>query len=379
MRAKRNSRTKRTDAWVDHLAEAPRADLPEDRSMRRARWTRRYVWAAVILLVPSLLVNIFIVFGNPTAVDEEDSGPAAAGVMDPLVLEARALATATVSRWLASEPSPLPGGRLMSWNYAEDVESVAPVQTNNDGQEVPWDRILMHDMTITNGTTVFSVRLNTSADLAEGVHVIGTPSLVPYAPASSSGFSGPVWPGAQTVTTTDSISESINQWARAFTGGDPSALRLAVGDPEPNHAYMPMVGAELADTNIVSATVQEHMLGDDGRPPAEPEQVVVRVELTLQWPANEDEEDETSSTRAAPITYDVLVDRANTASPDVVAWGGPGQGPELIPYANAVVGRSLQVREGDSDDDASDLQGEEDQDAGEQSDEDAEEAEEEGG
>ena len=366
-------KNKRADAWVDHLAEAPRADLPEDKARRRARWTRRYVWAAVVLLVPSLLFNAVIVYGNVTPDSEDQETGISTGVMDPLVLEARAIATTTVNRWLAADPSPLPGGQLLSWNYAEDVEALAPVPTNNDGQEVPWDRIVVHDMTVTDGTTMFSARLSTSVDPTEGVHVVGTPSLVPYAPAASSGFSGPVWPGAQSVTTTEAVSESITQWARAFTSGDPSTLRLAVGDPNPDHSYMPLVGAELEGVNVVATTVQQHMLDDDGRPPVDPEQVVARVELTLSWEQHEDSE---TNTNAQPVTYDVLVDQADTASPNIVAWGGPGQGPVLAPYANAVAGRSLQVVETDTDSDAAGVQGEEglaeqeDQDSGASDDDD---------
>jgi hypothetical protein len=38
----------------------------------------------------------------------------------------------------------------------------------------------------------------------------------------------------------------------------------------------------------------------------------------------------------APLSFDVLLERADTATPNIVAWGTPGSGPTLTPYANAV-------------------------------------------
>ena len=37
-----------------------------------------------------------------------------------------------------------------------------------------------------------------------------------------------------------------------------------------------------------------------------------------------------------PVAFDVLVTGADTAAPRVVAWGGPGTGPTLVPFGNAV-------------------------------------------
>ena len=39
------------------------------------------------------------------------------------------------------------------------------------------------------------------------------------------------------------------------------------------------------------------------------------------------------------LTYDLLLDKADTAAPVVVAWGSPGAA--LEPYGNGVVGRTF--------------------------------------
>jgi hypothetical protein len=43
-----------------------------------------------------------------------------------------------------------------------------------------------------------------------------------------------------------------------------------------------------------------------------------------------------SSTSGPQTTMDLLLERADTAAPVVVAWGPPGSGPGLVPYQNAV-------------------------------------------
>lgn len=351
-RSKRNRSG--ADAWVDHALEAPRAALPDERLRRHARWKRRYVWVATFTLPVALAANAFVFFNIAT--DSEEQVELSGAQMDDITLQARALATATVTDWLGADPSPLPGGQLMSWNHVSEVDALAPMDTDSDGEKVPWQTVLMHDLTVTDGSTVYSVAVATSADPLDGVHLIGSPSLMPYAPAASSGYTGSLWPGAQQVTASESVTESVGQWARAFTGDDPGALRLTVGDPETGHSYMPLVGSELAGVDIVKTTVQQHLLSEEGRAPNEPEQVVVRAELSLDWnPSDNGDGDsggdggdgDSSSRQLQPVTYDLLVDRANTASPHVVAWGGPGTGPNLRPYDNAVAGRTLEVVEQD--------------------------------
>jgi hypothetical protein len=63
--------------------------------------------------------------------------------------------------------------------------------------------------------------------------------------------------------------------------------------------------------------------------------MVVRVRLMLDYhPATQPAGAEQKA--PPPAVFDVLVDGADTAAPNVVAWGGAGSGPTLTPYQNAV-------------------------------------------
>lgn len=332
------------EAWADAVEDAPRADLPDEKHSKRARWKRRYVWAATVLFVPALVLNAVVIVNSMTSSAQEEDPSVLAAETSPLAIEARAMAEMEVERWLASSPSPLPGGLLLSWNYAEPVEALSPEEVDQSGEEVAWEQVLKHDLTVSAAGALYSVNVTTVVDPLAGVELVGSPSLLPYAPAASSGFTG-YWPGAQAVATTEAIDQAVHQWARDFTGGDPSALRLRVGDPDGSRSYMPLVGVTLYSVEVVGATVQEHLLEEEtGRPPANPEQVVARVELRVLWDGDA-EADDSAQRNLQPISYDVLIDRADTASPQVVAWGGPGSGPGLQPYENAVVGRELTVNE----------------------------------
>ena len=66
----------------------------------------------------------------------------------------------------------------------------------------------------------------------------------------------------------------------------------------------------------------------------------LRVDLNLDWataaPPTQEPVADSPDTLRPPVTFDVLVTGADTAAPRVVAWGGPGTGPTLVPYGNAV-------------------------------------------
>jgi len=125
---------------------------------------------------------------------------------------------------------------------------------------------------------------------------------------------------------------AVQAWAAAYTSGDPAALRLTVGDPDPARGYLPLTGVAAADTTVGPSTVLD------------PATVAVRVELAITWPTAEPAGSATAAVTspaeppaaAAKVAFDVLVTGADTAAPRVVAWGGPGTGPELTPFRNAV-------------------------------------------
>lgn len=91
-------------------------------------------------------------------------------------------------------------------------------------------------------------------------------------------------------------------------------------DPEPGEHGVPAQGLE------VTATPEEgyEFDGDD----------------TVTWEFTDDADE--ADPHVATITYDVLIYDAHTATPRIVAWGAPGEGPDLNEYDNAVEGRILE-------------------------------------
>lgn len=349
----RRANKKHIDAWADDVEEAPRAELPEDKSEKRRRWMRWY-FLSMGFAMPVIVFAGFVSTQEMASSIEDLSAPSAMGEESSAVVESRAAATIAVEEWLSAEPSPLPQGRVLSWNWAQEVPDLKEPERGSGGEIEPWDTIIAHDFTVVGKSTTFSVQVNTLVDPVGGVLVMGTPSLLPYAPAASGVSAQALWPGAMSVSASEAVEQAINQWAKTFVGGEPRDLRLVVGDPVATHSYMPMVGAEFHSSEVTEATVQPEMYTPEGQVPPDPEQIVARVELTILW-GEEDELDDRGDVRELQvISYDVLVDRANTAAPQVVAWGGAGSGPTLEAYQNAVDGRELVMSSTSSDDEESD-------------------------
>lgn len=338
---------KRVDAWVDQVSEAPRAGLPDERGITRARWQRRYVTFATYALVPSLLLAVFAVFGTQDAQGQVEPGGTAVSAEDPLTVQSRAVATQAVRDWLASDPSPLPDGRVLSWNFARDVSPIGTGEGEDAGEDEPIQRLLAHEFTLTDGRVTFASQVTTVVDPALGVQIVGSPSLLPYAPSAPQLQADGPWPGTVEAAATSSVEEAVRQWAKTFTGEDPAALRLVTGDPDASHSYMPLMGVSLLDSEIDTVSVPASLLDEEGRAPTNPATVIARVKLMFTWGDPPVEGDPAAAVQ--PVSYDLLIRRADTASPQVVAWGGPGSGPDLKPYANAVTGRTL-ITPGDDED-----------------------------
>ncbi|MHB8319949.1 MAG: hypothetical protein ACYDEP_12100 [Acidimicrobiales bacterium] len=105
---------------------------------------------------------------------------------------------------------------------------------------------------------------------------------------------------------------------------------MSVGDPNTTHAYIPLSGVTSATDTVVAAA---------NRPGGAQ---IVQIALTIVW-NGESTTTTTSPSGTTPpqTTMDLLIERANTAAPVVVAWGPPGSGPTLKPYQNAVQASAL--------------------------------------
>jgi hypothetical protein len=306
----------------EQAEEVPRAGIPDtEKLVRRMKWYRRLIWA-VLVVFPVMGLALFV----------GASSLKAAAETEPVVVEvdtdARAVAMTAVEVWLAGDPAPLPGGRLVSWDEMQILPAYVPGPQDN-GTTVAPD-LQGHTLTVRAGTMRYRVQVLVAKNRAGELSTIGTPSLLPVAPSSDWSVTVSPWPNHTSTTPSDDVQTAVGAWAEAFTSGDPGKLRLVVGDADSSRAYQPMTGVVGADVTVNGAA---WLTDDAGQPTSS---MIVQVKVVFRWP-----DADPRSQAPAGATYDLLVEGAASAAPRVVAWGGAGTGPVLTAYQNAVEGRDL--------------------------------------
>lgn len=332
MAGSRNAKNKpgSDDIWGDTATANPRADieLPGKMSKRR-KFFHFYTWTAVILLPPLALVNVVLFSENLGTGDEK---PAAVSSVDsPTKTEAML----KVQEWLASDPSPLPGGKLLSWDGATTQQEYS-VTESETGETIETQGLELHKLTVTTpGGNIFTTTVQIAYSPIRGAQIMGEPTLLPKAPDDDSSWpNAKTWPNLVSATASEQTTQAVNAWVKAFTSGDPDSLRLAVGDTQSGRSYVPLV--EAYATNVLVGDAAAHP-NEDGTTNTSPEQIVARVTFGVTWEGQSVKE----GANISRLTYDVLIDKANTAAPVVVAWGGAGTGETLTPYMNAMDGRII--------------------------------------
>lgn len=292
--------------------------LHESRGRRR----RGLVWAFIIVGVISIGSAL-----NLTLNAEPEKEPDITTSTEVNLSPGKSVAQAKVAEWLAQEPSPLPGGYILSWDGFTSIEGgVAKNDTDN-----PANAAELHTFTL--ATTLgdkpvfYDATVLVSVSDALGAIAAAEPTLLPRVPAATQGWSSQIWAGYDTAQVPDAVTQTAGQWAKAFTESA-DALRLYVGDEDPTHAYMPLQGARVLSTSISSAGYVK-VEGEE-----KPKVLIARVELTLAWSTSAD-------AKGSKVMYDVRIEQAHTASPRIVAWGPSGTGPTLEKYGNAITGMAL--------------------------------------
>lgn len=327
------------------------------------------VWPLAIMLVIGWI-------GSVGATDHE-SGHAGLARRSPT----RAQATVALQDWLDQKPSPLPGGHIVTWNKASVLQQAKT--DDPSGDDVP--RLDVHRFTVAARSGLYTASLTIASTPDGDWQMVGKPGLTahrrPEEGQLADGGSGiSTWPGLETASIPGPVSAAIQSWAQAVAGGTSSQLRQAVGDPNTTHIYTPVDHARVSQINLHDAagrwsTAQKRRGDTDEETPAA---LVVRVSLRMHWNTNttnkdtDDNNDKDSRATGgsgddnkdsgdegdggrSDWGFDVLVTDANTASPHVVAWGGPGTGTDLTPYQNAHPHPSTNTD--DSDDSGSDGSG----------------------
>lgn len=336
--AKRN---KTASLWDEQLT-VPNEDLVKQSKAKkngRYKWMKRGVWLSIIL-TPILAVVALLWYTDSQNPVPPVEPPTSVEINDSI---GRNAATTTVTDWLASEPQPIPGGTLLTWNGFTVQPKPAVVDTENNetaaGVFVPdWNKETHYFSVRAGNGTLFRVSVEVDADRTLGARVSSLPSLVPLLPEVTSGWedSPEPWFGYSSAQVTPNITSAVDTWLAAYVGGNPSTLRNIVGDKDDTHFYMPLSGVQQA-TAVVERVAYKPSDDPDAPLVTDPDTVIVRVQVKLLWNGQVQE----NLDSFARMGFDLLMENADTAAPSIVAWGGPGAGPALKPYQNAVVGITL--------------------------------------
>lgn len=315
-----------SDLLWEEAEEVPRAGMPDARKLeKRQRLYRVVVWTC-LLAMPIALIGLLSVAGRK-------STPTHTVAQASLDSPGRTAATLEVNQWLAGTPQPLPGGVILSWDGAKTQPKPTVAKSANAGQPTRFSVEIDTFTLLDSQGRTYTACVAVAVDPRGGAAAMGGPSLIANPPAASDDWntSGP-WPGLDTSSTVpDPITQTVNGWAAAYTSGNADQLRLAVGDPSSNDSYMPLSGVK-----SVTATVTE--IASVGKPGDD--RMVAQVTLAILWngqtPPTDANQGQANS--APQTTLDLLIGRASTAAPVVLAWGAPGTGPSLTPYGNAITG-----------------------------------------
>lgn len=323
------------DEFWGHMAEeVPRADIAAvSKADKRIKWYRWYVKANLILL-PVALLGILSCVPKLTEPTPEQIIP-----VSEINSPTKAAAMQAVTNWLGQYPTPLPGGKLLSWDGAKvQSEPSITIDPSND-QPVETQGLQLHTLTlVTENGALFTTTVQVGYSEFRGAQVIGSPTLIPRAPDDVSKWANLTsWPNLSTIQASDSVKDAAAAWAKAFTSGDPKALRLAVGDQAANHSYVPLVQATASDVRVEEAAAPK---AAEGKGAVENSPVITaRISFAVAWDGIE--VDKNRGGAAPRVVYDVLIQQADTASPVIVAWGGAGSGESLKAYSNAVIDREI--------------------------------------
>ncbi|MFC8797313.1 hypothetical protein ACFT2C_06245 [Promicromonospora sp. NPDC057138] len=275
-----------------------------------------------LCLFPVVGLALFVTSANLREVLTAEEQDAVAPVE-----EGRTAAVMAVEDWLRTDPPPIPGGGVVAWESAEALSAHDTDQVAEELGDLGEARLIVHRIVVRSDVGVLAALVLVASSPDGSQTIIGQVGLEPVAPTLQNLAATDAWRGLEPVEPGDSAQAAVAAWVDAFTSGDPDRLRLVVGDPASGHHYLPMEGVAAA-THDVHAAAAPSAGTEDG-------QLVVQVDVTLEWDAQD--EDATEDTAAeAQVSYDVLVADPDSAAPRVVAWGAPGSGTGLTPYQNAV-------------------------------------------
>jgi hypothetical protein len=187
------------------LVEAPHADATI--SARKAKKQRLYVWVIYGALV-SMVVFAFVSLGTYSTVNDLSAKefPAQVTIDTP----GKHTAIRAVEDWLATTPSPLPTGYILSWDGAETQQKERTFLDDN-GKSQYQVGIELHRFTLATSTgTMFTTEVQVAFGKSSGTGLIGAPTLIPVAPSDQGSFvSLTGWVGTMPGSSTQPIEDAV--------------------------------------------------------------------------------------------------------------------------------------------------------------------------
>ena len=299
---------RRAAAVPDEWGPPERTAAPRRRSPLPVRGKRFILWAVLVTFPVSVITDVSLL-------SSRSHTAAASSATIPVSSPGMPMALVRLNTWLGTAPKPLPGGRVLGWTGAR---TTPPLMSANGQKISSWTSSVESFAVSDSAGNVYTASVQVALDPRGGGTVVAGPSLTALPGAANDGWVDALpWPGLDPIAVSDGVAQAVTQWASAYLSGSGDALRVVVGDTDTAHSYTPMSGATLSKAVTTNAGLLD---------PKNPSRVAARVVLDVTWPGQEG---------AAQLVFDVLLDRANTAAPVVLAWGGPGSGPTLTPFGNA--------------------------------------------
>jgi hypothetical protein len=316
------------------LVEAPHADAEMGTKVQKKRRMYYSVITAALIAMPVFAV---VSLGNYATVSELSDKEFPAQVV--LDTPAKHTAIRAVEDWLSTSPSPLPTGYVLSWDGAT-VQQPERTWVDDEGKDQYQHGIELHRFTLSTASgAMFTTEVQVAFGEKDGTGILGAPTLIPLAPSDSGAFSSVSgWVGTLPGTNTEPMTDAVKAWVTAFTSGDPAALRITVGDTRDTVSYVPMVGLTMFTSVDVGTTA---VFPENASLPVkewepDPSVAIAKVSFKIAWPGQPT--DAANIDKLGTVTYDVLIEGADTAAPRVVAWGSAGTGTTLKAFKNAVKG-----------------------------------------
>lgn len=289
------------------------------------KWKRRALYTIAFGAIPVMAFMGMAMFANASAV-AESSGTTSSRTVNSS--GGKSEAWRAMQAWLGSNPAPIPGAEIVSWDGFET--EVPPPPAEGSGAAPATYVLETHDFTVQRGDTMWVASVQVAVDNVLGATAMASPALTPIVKVNVAASSP--WFGLTSGSATPAVTQAIQTWAAAYTSGDADTLQQIVQDRDTSRSYVPLKGVE----ELVSVT--PGVAGSptvDGVP--DPSTLIIRVDMKLWWEGGKPEvAPNESQPDPTPISYDLLIHFADTATPVVVAWGAPGSGDNLTAYQNAV-------------------------------------------